>query len=144
MINFFFLAGSLDTQFIKSFSFSSRAMVDPPVYPYFDIYPAVAGRSSPLPPREEQRSTTAPTSASEALSLAPVSVKLATAYPQFNICKLASSGDLSYSIGSKTDFFRLPLSRSRCVPEFQYLSNHRRGCGEKQDHWSVSLALRFF
>lgn len=55
-------------------------MVDPPAYPYFDIYPVVAGRMSSNTPREEQRSTTPARSTSGTMNPNP-------AYPRFDICE---------------------------------------------------------
>lgn len=63
-------------------------MVDPAVYPYFDIYPAVNGRGSPQLPREEQRSVAL--SASGIMNLVPISVRFGTAYPRLDICKSIS------------------------------------------------------
>ena len=65
-------------------------MVDPAVYPYFDIYPAVNGRGPPQPPREERRSVASSKSTSGVMSLAPILVKFGTAYPRLNICKSIS------------------------------------------------------
>jgi len=64
-------------------------MVDAPVYPYFDIYPAVSGRWSPQPP-----------TISGTLNLVLAPVKLETAYPRFDICKF---GFLFLLMESKTD-----------------------------------------
>ena len=66
------------------------AMVDPAVYPYFDIYPTVNGRWSPQPSREEQQSVASSTSTSGVMNLAPILGKFGTAYPRLNICKFIS------------------------------------------------------
>jgi len=65
-------------------------MVDPAVYPYFGIYPAVNARVPPQPPREEQWSVPPSASTSEVMSRAPILVKFGTAYPRLDICKSIS------------------------------------------------------
>ena len=88
--------GLLNNSFVPSLSL---AMVDPPVYPYFDIYPAAAGGSSPRQPREKQRLT----SSSGRIRVASVSVKLEAAYPQFDICEFVLLQPLFRSMKSKPD-----------------------------------------
>ena len=100
MINFLLLIGSLVNLFhstICKILFLFLARVDPPVYPYFDIYPA--GRSSVQPPRE-RRSTATPGKLN-------VSIKIGAAYPQFDICEFVSLGLPSHLIGLEFDYTNL-------------------------------------
>lgn len=83
--------------------FSFHARVDPPVYPHLDIYPAVAGRTSPQLLQEKQSITT---STSGKLNIPRV------AYPQLDICELICPELLFRLLELKSDFFRSPLLAS--------------------------------
>lgn len=102
MINFLLLIGSLVNLFhstICKILLLFLARVDPPVYPYVDIYPAVAGRSSAQPPREQRSTTTS--------GKLNVSIKMGVAYPQFDICEFISLGLPSHLIGLEFDYMTL-------------------------------------